>query len=210
MDYVILKNYQKQIKQREILIDIDLTIPENEVVALLGRNASGKTMLLRAISGLIKPTAGEVLIKGKRLTDAHPFPESLGILLGSITFWPHCTALQCLKTLAAINNKIGEKEIKETLIRVGLDPEDNRPVRKFSMGMVQKLAIAQAIMEKPELILLDEPTNSLDTNSRQLFHQIIADEKERGATIVIASHIKEDLEECCTIFHEVENGRLIS
>jgi ABC-2 type transport system ATP-binding protein len=208
MNYVELNNYGKKIQGRCVLNNINLEVAQNQIVGLHGRNASGKTMLLRAISGLIRPTSGTVKVRGSILSPAHPFPKSMGIIIETVNFWPHYSGFSCLKVLASIRNTIDDAKIKDTLQRVGLDPEDKMPIRKYSMGMKQRLAIAQAIMEEPELLLLDEPTNSLDTQSRGIFRNIMLEENQRGATIIIASHIREDLELCCNSFYFIENGEI--
>jgi len=208
MNYVELKNYKKTIRNNTVLNDVNLEIPQGQIVGLYGRNASGKTMLLRAISGLIKPTAGTVRVNGILLSATHPYPRSVGIIIESLSFWPHYSAFMCLKILAEIKNIIDDEKIRDTMQRVDLDPHDKTPVRKFSMGMKQRLAIAQAIMEEPELLLLDEPTNSLDTQSREIFRNVIHEENKKGSTIIMASHIKEDLELCCQSFYSIEYGNI--
>ena len=209
MKVVEMTNYQKIIKGNVVLDDINMEIQKNQVVGLVGRNASGKTMILRAICGLIKPTQGQILVYGKELTNKNPFPDNIGVVIENTYFWPNYNAFYTLKIIAKINNKIGDEEIKETLSRVGLDWKNKMDVKKFSLGMRKKLSIAQAIMEKPDLLLLDEPTNALDKESVEKFYKIIDDEKKRGATIIIASHIPEDLERCCDEMKTIDNGRIL-
>ena len=191
---VRLLNVSKTIKGRMILSNINLELTRRSIYGLYGRNGSGKTMLIRLISGLIRPTQGEVYVFGKRIGFDTSFPESLGITVENVGFWPEYTGFDCLKTLASIKNKIGNKEIIDTFERVGLDPYDKRKYYQYSLGMKQKLAIAQAIMEKPDLILLDEPTNSLDEESMKAVRNILMEERNRGALIIIASHNKEDIQ----------------
>lgn len=194
MIYLEVKNYTKTIKGNIILDDINLKLERGKIYGVVGRNGSGKTMLFRAISGLIKPTKGSVLIDGKELFKDMDFPESCGITIESPGFWSNQTAKENLLNLASIKNIIGIKDIERALIRVGLDPNDNRKINKYSMGMKQKLALAQAFMEKPDIILLDEPTNALDDESVNNIRTILKEEKARGACILIASHNKEDIE----------------
>jgi len=208
MNYVELENYRKEIQRNTVLNKINMVIEQGQIVGLFGRNASGKTMLLRAISGLIRPTSGTIKVKGENLTYLHPFPQSMGIIIDTVSFWPQYSAFACLKILASIKNTIDDDKIRNALQRVELNPDDKMPVRKFSMGMRQRLAIAQAIMEEPELLILDEPTNSLDTQSRSIFRNIMMEENKRGTTIIMASHIREDLELCCNSFYSIEFGNI--
>lgn len=208
MEYVVFENVNKKIGHAEILNSVNITVREGEAVALCGRNASGKTMMLRAIAGLIRPTSGKITVAGKPLTLMNPYPESMGLIIETIKFWPYYTGFDCLKIIASIKNEIKDEDIRKAIRRVGLDPEDRRLLRKYSMGMRQRLAIAQAIMERPRLLLLDEPTNSLDDEGRDLFQEIMHEEKSRGATIVVATHIVEDLGSFCDTYYKVDNGML--
>jgi len=198
----------KIIKGRTILDDITLELERGKIYGFFGRNASGKTMLFRAICGLIKPTRGEVRVFGKRIGVDVSFPESLGLIIENVGFWEQWTGFQNLKFLASIKNIITDEDIRAAIRRVGLDPDDKRIYGKYSLGMKQRLGIAQAIMEKPQLIVLDEPTNSLDEEGVGLVRNILLEEKERGATILIASHIKEDIDLLCDEKFKVEAGRI--
>jgi len=198
----------KIIKGKTILDDITLELERGKIYGFFGRNASGKTMLFRAICGLIKPTRGEVRVFGKRIGVDVSFPESLGLIIENVGFWEQWTGFQNLKFLASIKNIITDEDIRAAIRRVGLDPDDKRIYGKYSLGMKQRLGIAQAIMEKPQLIVLDEPTNSLDEEGVGLVRNILLEEKERGATILIASHIKEDIDLLCDEKFKVEAGRI--
>lgn len=208
MEYVICENVSKKIGHAGILSSVNLTVREGEAAALCGRNASGKTMMLRAMSGLMRPTSGQITVAGKRLTQTNPYPESMGLIIETMKFWPYYTGFDCLKIIASIKNEIKDEDIRKAIRRVGLDPDDRRLLRKYSMGMRQRLAIAQAIMESPRLLLLDEPTNSLDDEGRDLFQQIMKEEKSRGVTIVVATHIVEDLGTFCDTYYKIDNGTL--
>lgn len=183
----------KTIKGTVILQDISMQLESGVVYGVVGRNGSGKTMLFRALSGLMKLNSGEVLYKGKKLHKDFDILPSLGIILEHAGLYSEFTGLQNLEMLASIKKEIGKEEIRNVLQRVGLDPDDKRNVGKYSMGMKQRLAIAQAIMEHPEVIMLDEPTNGLDEEGVQQIRQIIIEEKERGALILLASHNKDDI-----------------
>lgn len=199
--------FTKVLKQREILKDINLTIEKGTVNGLYGHNGSGKSMLMRAIAGLIYPTKGKVTVFGQELGKDISFPDSMGLMIENVGFWPYYTGFENLKTLASIQNKISDDEIRKSLERVGLDPSDKRTYHKYSLGMKQRLGVAQAVMEKPNLILLDEPTNALDDEGTERIRQIVRQENERGATIVLASHNKEDLT-LCDHFYKMNDGRI--
>ena len=162
---VVFNNYNKLIKKKEILTDINLTFESGKIYGLHGHNGSGKTMLLRAICGLILPTSGSVTVDGKTVGKDIEFPDSVGVIIENMSLIPEYTGFKNLQLLAGIKKKIGDSEIRDTLISVGLDPDDKRKVKEYSLGMKQKLNFAQAIMEKPELLLLDEPTNAMDVQT---------------------------------------------
>ena len=164
-------------------------------------------MLLRMISGLIRPTEGSVFINDKKLHAEIDYPESIGVLIESPNFWKNYTGFEVLKTLAAIKKVISDDEIKNAMKRVLLDPEDKRTISKYSLGMKQKLGIAQAIMEHPDIILLDEPTNALDKKSVTQVRQILLEEKKRGAIVIIASHNSQDIDLCDQMI-EVTEGMI--
>lgn len=208
MKSVELIDVSKKIGSKQILNNINMALNRGNIYGFFGRNGSGKTMLFRAICGLIKPTSGEVRINGKTLHRDISFPESVGVIIESPGFWNHYTGFENLKLLAGIKNQITDDEIKQAIARVGLDAEDNRTFKKYSLGMKHRLAIAQAIMEKPDLLVLDEPTNTLDENGIQLARKILMEERARGATILIASHNKEDIEILSDIKFQVIDGTL--
>ena len=193
MSRVVLDHLCKSIKKKEVLRDISYSFEEGKIYGLYGRNGSGKTMLLRAVCGLIFPTSGTIDIDGKRLHQEISVPPSVGVIIENTELLPQYDALTNLKILAKIKKIVSEEEIKETIRMVGLDPESRQKVKAYSLGMRQKLAIAQAIFEKAELLLLDEPTNALDENSVINIRELFLKLREKGTTIIIASHNKEDL-----------------
>lgn len=202
-----IKNVTKTIKGQEILKKINATFEGGKIYGIVGRNGSGKTMLFRAISGLMR-VQGEIWLDGKRLgRDMRILPD-LGMIIENTDMYPEFSGYTNLKMLADFKKKIGKKEIEEAIVRVGLDPKERKCVRKYSLGMKQKLAIAQAIMEQPNIMLLDEPTNGLDDASVKNFWQIIRTEKERGAIIILASHSKEDIAELADEVYHMHNGEL--
>lgn len=208
MNAIEVRQLSKVIGGREILKNIHLSLEKGKIYGFFGHNGSGKTMLFRAICGLIKPTAGSITINGKQLHKDISFPESVGVIIESPGFWHQYTGFENLKLLASIKSIISDAEIKNAMIRVGLSPEDDRTYKKYSLGMKQRLAIAQAIMEKPEIIILDEPTNALDEDAVQLVRSILLEEKSRGATILIASHNKEDIDILSDLRFRVNGGEL--
>ncbi|WHE06794.1 ATP-binding cassette domain-containing protein [Thermoanaerobacterium thermosaccharolyticum] len=209
MGYLEVTNLSKNIGQNEILKNINLNLEKGTIYGFFGRNGSGKTMLFRALCGLIKPTSGTITIDNKVLHRDISFPESIGVIIESPGFWDHYTGFENLKVLSSIKNIIGDEDIRKSIKRVGLDPDDRRIYKKYSLGMKQRLAIAQAIMERPDIIILDEPTNSLDENGVQLVREILIEEKKRGALILIASHNKDDIDILSDVKYKVDDGSVI-
>jgi ABC-2 type transport system ATP-binding protein len=207
---VIFDNYEKKLGGKIILNGISLSIEEGSITWIIGPNGCGKTMLLRAISGLIQPDKGSVTVFGKRLSALHRFPDSVGIVLEHPALWDNLTGMETLKALAAIRKIADVHDCEKALERVGLDPKDRRTVRKYSLGMKQKLCIAQAIMERPRLLLLDEPLNALDKEAVKAMSALLREEKERGATIVISSHIENRLDGLCDATVAINEGRVES
>ena len=203
---LIVQNLNKNIGKKKILTDVNLKLYGGNIYGFVGTNGSGKTMLFRAISGLMKSSSGEVILDGKVLgRDMKVLPE-MGIIIENAGLYPELTGFDNLKLLAKLNRKISEQEIKETIERVGLNPNDKRSFRKYSLGMKQRIILAQAIMEKPQIIMLDEPTNALDEDGIHEIRTIIMEEKKRGALILIASHNKEDIELLADKVFTVKNG----
>lgn len=204
-----LQNVTKRIKENTVLDNVSYTFKSGFVYGLYGQNGSGKTMLLRAISGLINLDSGSIFIDGEKLHDKIEFPPETGIVIENMELLPECSAKRNLQMLAKIKNIADEKDISFSLERVGLDPDSDKKVKKFSLGMKQRLNIAQAIFENQKIILLDEPTNALDEDAVQLIYKIIREEKSRGATIIVATHHKEDLKEVCDAILKIAEGKIV-
>lgn len=204
-----LQNVTKRIKENTVLDNVSYTFKSGFVYGLYGQNGSGKTMLLRAISGLINLDSGSIFIDGEKLHDKIEFPPETGIVIENMELLPECSAKRNLQMLAMIKNIADEKDIIFSLERVGLDPDSDKKVKKFSLGMKQRLNIAQAIFENQKIILLDEPTNALDEDAVQLIYKIIREEKSRGATIIVATHHKEDLKEVCDVILKIAEGKIV-
>lgn len=194
---VEIKNYCKSIKSRPILNNVSYNFEYGKIYGIYGHNGSGKTMLLRAIAGLLVPDSGSVVIDGKVLHKDMSFPPSIGIVIENMNLLPQYNAFDNLKILGKIKKTATDEDIKTALERVGL--KSDLKVKKFSLGMKQRLNIAQAVFEKQKIILLDEPTNALDNDGVQLIYKLLKEEKERGALVVITTHHKEDLEEICDV-----------
>lgn len=207
-NYIKVTNVSKKIKGQLVLKDIFLNINSHTIVGLVGENGSGKTMLLRALAGLIEVDEGSIQINESIIGKKIDFPPKTGIIIENVGLWEYMTGFKALKLLASINNLITEDDIKETMIRVGLDPNDKRHISKYSLGMKKRLMIAQAIMEKPDLLLLDEPTSALDDDGIKLFYNIVKEEQERGATIVLASHLKDDIDLLCDTIYRLDHGKV--
>lgn len=203
---VEIKNYCKSIKSRPILNNVSYNFEYGKIYGIYGHNGSGKTMLLRAIAGLLVPDSGSVVIDGKVLHKDMSFPPSIGIVIENMNLLPQYNAFDNLKILGKIKKTTTDEDIKTALERVGL--KSDLKVKKFSLGMKQRLNIAQAVFEKQKIILLDEPTNALDNDGVQLIYKLLKEEKERGALVVITTHHKEDLEEVCDVVLEMTEGEL--
>ena len=203
---VEIKNYCKSIKSRPILNNVSYNFEYGKIYGLYGHNGSGKTMLLRAIAGLLVPDSGSVVIDGKVLHKDMSFPPSIGIVIENMNLLPQYNAFDNLKILGKIKKTAIDEDITTALERVGL--KSDLKVKKFSLGMKQRLNIAQAVFEKQKIILLDEPTNALDNDGVQLIYKLLKEEKERGALVVITTHHKEDLEEICDVVLKMTEGEL--
>lgn len=203
---VEIKNYCKSIKSRPILNNVSYNFEYGKIYGIYGHNGSGKTMLLRAIAGLLVPESGSVVIDGKVLHKDMSFPPSIGIVIENMNLLPQYNAFDNLKILGKIKKTATDEDIKTALERVGL--KSDLKVKKFSLGMKQRLNIAQAVFEKQKIILLDEPTNALDNDGVQLIYKLLKEEKERGALVVITTHHKEDLEEVCDVVLKMTEGEL--
>lgn len=202
-----IENMSKKINGRVLLKNINLFIDQPGVYGIVGRNGSGKSLLFKTIAGLFVPTEGTIKVFNENIGRG-ALPKDFGTLLDSGGFLPHFSGFRNLKLLSSIQNKITDEEIRDVLKFVGLDPDDKTPVRKYSLGMKQRLGIAQAIMEKPKLLILDEPMNSLDENGVRDVRNMILDYKKRGTTILLASHNSEDISLLCDKVYRMDNGEL--
>lgn len=205
---ISVQGVTKVFKRQAVLQNISVDFSEGGIYGLIGRNGSGKTMLMRCICGFVPSTSGEIFVHGERVLYGSDFPKGIGFMIESPGFLKSVSGLNNLKRLASINRKIDEVRIRETIKMVGLDPDSKKQVGRYSLGMRQRLGIAQAIMEDPDILMLDEPMNGLDNGGvaemRDLFLQL----KKEGKTIIIASHNHMDIEVLCDHVYEMDNGRL--
>ena len=208
MSEIVVNEVSKSIYGVPIINSISMKLVSGNVYGFQGINGCGKTMLMRLICGLIYPTKGEIIIDGKRLGKEITFPQSVGLLLENPAFLDSYTGYENLEMLASIKNIITREEIHEAITSVGLDPLDKRKYKKFSLGMKQRLGIAAAIMEKPDILILDEPTNSLDSSGVSLVKTIIAKERERGAIIILACHDLPVLRDVSDEIFLLEQGKI--
>lgn len=206
--YIKIKNYTKLIEHKQILHDINLSLESGHIYGLKGKNGSGKTMLMRTICGLILPTSGEININGDILGTQISFPKSIGALIESPGFIDAYSGFKNLKLLAEIKNIISAQDIADTMLSLRLDPNDKKKFKKYSLGMKQKLGIAAAIMEKPDIIILDEPINALDEESVQIVKELLISLKNDGKLILISCHDKDELEFLSDQIHEIESGEI--
>ncbi len=207
MDEMIkIENLKLTLGKTEILKNINVSFEKGKIHGLVGRNGSGKTMLMKCICGFIRPTEGKIWVDGRQVGKNVDFPKNMGIIIETPGFIPYYSGYKNLKILAGLNGKIGKEEVKKAMEQVGLSPKLKRHVRKYSLGMRQRLGLAQAIMEDPEILILDEPFNGLDKEGVQEMREYLLGYKEEGKTILIASHYAEDISILCDSVHEMDKG----
>ncbi len=208
MTSVKIENVTKNIKNNTVLKNISLCIESGRIIGFKGINGSGKTMLMRIISGLIRPTSGKIFINGKELHHDISFPESIGVLLENPSFLDSYSGYDNLEIIASIKKIANAKRIDTVLDEVGLGNAKKKKYRKYSLGMKQRLGIAAAIMEEPDIVILDEPTNSLDDSGVETVKQIIKEQKQRGALVIISCHDGEFLDELSDEIFYISNGTI--
>lgn len=202
----VTKTYGKE----KVLEDINLTFKYSKIYGIVGRNGSGKTMLLKSICGLTKIDEGTISVRNQILGKDIDIPKNLGVIIETPGFLNEYSGYKNLKLLAMIQNKVREKEIKEILYKVGLDSSSKKNVGKYSLGMRQRLGIAQALMENPDILLLDEPMNGLDNQGVAEIRKLLLELKGEGKLILLASHSKEDIEILCDEVYELDHGKIIN
>ena len=208
MDYVELTNVRKCFGEEEVLKKLDFSMGRGKVYGIVGNNGSGKTVLMKCICGFLPVTEGLVKVGGKYIGREIDFPESIGVIIETPGFLANLSGRRNLEILAGLRGKLKREDITEVLLRVGLNPDLKKPVSKYSLGMRQRLGIAQAIMEEPEFLILDEPFNGLDRHGVEEIRRLILKEKEKGKTILLASHNSEDIRILCDRVFEMDAGVL--
>lgn len=209
MNHIEIRGLTKVIRGTKVLDDISIVVPHGGALGLVGPNGSGKTMLMRAIVGLIRPSSGSVVIDGEELGAEVDAPLRVGIMIEGPAFIDSYSGLKNLQLLASVQRSISDDECAHAMERLGLDPRDTRVFRSYSLGMKQRLGLAAAIMEHPDLIVLDEPTNALDEGGVQLFMEIMAQERARGATFVVSCHDAPLLRSVVDEIAYLTEGRLV-
>ena len=205
---ITVKDVSLKIKKDMILKDINAEFTDGKIHGIIGRNGSGKTMLMKCICGFIKPTEGEITVSGKRIGTDCDFPESIGVIIETPEFIPYYSGFKNLKLLADIRHKITDDDIRRSMELVGLDPKLKKSVKKYSLGMRQRLGLAQAVMENPDLLILDELMNGLDMDGVGDMRRYLLNLKEQGKTILIASHSAEDIDVLCDTVVEMDKGKM--
>lgn len=208
MNAISIERLTKKFNDVTVLNNITARFESGKVHGLIGRNGSGKTMLMKCICGIVPLTSGKISVNGKVIGKDVDIPDNVGVIIETPGFLPNYSAYNNLKFLAAIKNKIKKDEIRNAIKSVGLNPDDKKHVGKYSLGMRQRLGLAQAIMEDPELLILDEPMNGLDKDGVKDMRQYLLDLKAQGKTILIASHSAEDIDVLCDTVCEMDKGKL--
>lgn len=203
-----IKDLKMTFGKDEVLKGITHSFEKGKVHGIVGNNGSGKTVMMKCICGFLKPTSGTVKVNGKLIGRQEDFPKSLGLIIEAPGFLPHLSGFRNLSILASVNKKINKQRIKDTIRLVGLDPDMKKPVGKYSLGMRQRLGIAQAIMEDPELLILDEPMNGLDKNGVQEIRELLKGLADKGKTIILSSHNPADIDALCDTVCEMDAGVL--
>lgn len=210
MSNIVIKNVSKSFDGIEVLHDVNLDLEEGKIYGFIGRNGSGKSVLFKIICGLYYPTSGSVIVDGVDIHKKNVFPNDMRVLIEKPNFLPNLTGLENLKLLASIQNKITEEDIILILDKLNLKKDMNKLYHKYSLGMKQKLAVAQVFMENPKMMIFDEPFNGIEEKTVEVIKKILLEEKKNGKIILISSHIKEDIEELADTIYFVDAGSVNS
>lgn len=208
--YIEIKNVKKYFKNNKALDDVSMSLEKGKIYGIIGRNGSGKTVLLKLICGIMKMTEGSIEIDGKRIGKDINIPDNVGVIIETPGFIKEYSGMDNLKFLAGLSGKYSKESLEKLMEQVGLDPKEKKRVANYSLGMRQKLGIAQAIMGNPDILILDEPTNGLDKKSVEEFRKLMLEFKEQGKTILLASHSSEDIKILCDRVYELEAGKLVT
>ncbi len=203
---ISVQNVSKTFGDTTVLRDVSRDFEEGRVHGIVGNNGSGKTVLMKCICGFLPPSRGKILVRGRQVGRDMDFPDDTGIIIETPGFLPNLTGRKNLELLASLRRRVDREGIRRTIERVGLDPDSKKPVGKYSLGMRQRLGIAQAIMENPSILILDEPFNGLDKNGVSDMREVIKGLREQGKTIILASHNQMDIDELCDTVCEMDAG----
>lgn len=206
---IVIDNVSKSFGEEQVLKSVTHTFSRGRIHGIVGNNGSGKTVLMKCICGFLRPDAGQIFVDGVQIGKDRDFPEDIGIIIETPGFLPHLSGFQNLKLLATLKRRANDHTIRAVLAQVGLDPSMKKPVGKYSLGMRQRLGLAQALMEDPELLILDEPLNGLDKHGAAHIRQVIKDLGRDGKTIILASHNQQDIDELCDTVCEMDAGILM-
>lgn len=204
-----VNNLSKRFKEEYVLKNVNVSFEQGKIHGIIGKNGSGKSMLFKSICGFVIPSEGEIIVEGKRVGKDVDFPKNLGVIIETPGFIPQYSGYKNLKLLASLQGKINADEIRQAMERVSLNPDMRKAVRKYSLGMRQRLGLAQAIMESPSIYVLDEPMNGLDKEGVHDMREILKSFREEGKTVLIASHYAEDIEELADDVCEMDHGELV-
>ncbi len=209
MDNIIeVKGITKIFKDTKVLDNVSISFERNKIHGIIGRNGSGKTVLIKTICGFYKPESGEVVVDGKVIGKDIDFPSNVGAIIEAPGFIPTLSGYKNLCYLASIKNRIDKSQIMDVMRSVGLDPNNHKSVGKYSLGMKQRLGIAQAMMEEPDILILDEPMNSLDSEGVEMVRKLLQDYRSKGHTVILISHNREDIDALCDTVSVMERGRV--
>ena len=207
-DIICVEGVSKDFKGARVLNNVNVSFEQGKIHGIIGRNGSGKTVLIKTICGFIHPDQGRVVVDGKVIGKEVDFPQNIGAIIEAPGFLPTVSAYKNLEYLASLRGVIGKDEIRKAISLVGLDPDDKKHVGKYSLGMKQRLGLAQAIMENPDILILDEPMNGLDNTGVSEMRKLLLQFKADGKTIIIVSHNSEDISMLCDTVHEMDHGVL--
>ena len=209
MSYIEVSGVSKKYKDRMLVDDVSFTVEKGEILGIVGLNGSGKTVLLKCICGLMDYSGGTITVNGKVIGKDCEYPANMGVIIETPGFLPYHSGYKNLEYLASLRKKISKQDIKDVLVKVGLAGEEKKLVAKYSLGMRQRLGIAQAIMENPELLILDEPMNGLDKDGIAEVRKLLLEMKAEGKTMIITSHNEEDIKVLCDKVVEMDKGKLV-
>lgn len=206
--YIVIEHVTKKFKEDTVLEDINVTMEQGKVYGFAGNNGSGKTVLMKCICGFLPVTSGKIYVNGKVIGTEIDFPENIGVIIETPGFLTNLTGMRNLEILAGMRSRISREEIRKAIKRAGLDPDLKKSVSKYSLGMRQRLGIAQAIMENPDFLILDEPFNGLDKHGVEDIRNLLLELKKQGKTIILASHNSEDIRILCDKVYEMDGGKM--